>query len=185
MRVISGKARGTKLIGPEGLETRPTSDRIKESLFNMIGMDLYDVCFLDIFSGSGAIGIEALSRGAKEATFIEQSKTAYKSIEANIKKTKLSQQSSILNMSVSKALNELGYKNFNVIFMDPPYNKDMINHTLQLIIKNKLLLSGGYIIVERPTSYKIDDLEQLYLWKEKKYNMTTMSFLKGVQQIWK
>ncbi|HHX60171.1 MAG TPA: 16S rRNA (guanine(966)-N(2))-methyltransferase RsmD [Epulopiscium sp.] len=185
MRVITGKARGTKLIGPEGLETRPTSDRIKESLFNIMGQDLYDISFLDIFSGSGAIGIEALSRGAKEATFIEISKAAYKYIERNIQKTRFHEESTILNMSVDQALNQLGshHKKFDVIFMDPPYNKEMINNTLSLIIKNALLASDGYIVVERPSDYTIDNHKELQLWKEKKYGITTMSFLKGVENI--
>lgn len=185
MRVITGKARGTKLIGPEGLETRPTSDRIKESLFNIIGQDLYEISFLDIFSGSGAIGIEALSRGAREATFIEQSKGAYKTIEANIRKTKFVAEATILNMPAEKALRELGNKNkkYDVIFMDPPYTKDMINGTLRLIMDNNLLADNGYIIVERLTAYKLVLDKDLELWKEKKYGMTTMSFLKGVEII--
>ena len=78
MRVIAGKARGARLISSEGLETRPSSDRMKESLFNIIAPDLYDCYFLDLFSGSGGIGIEALSRGAKEAVFVEKSKNAFK-----------------------------------------------------------------------------------------------------------
>ncbi len=128
MRVISGRARATRLIGPEGLETRPTSDRIKESLFNIIGQDLDNISFLDIFSGSGAIGIEALSRGAKEATFIEISKVAYQAIMANISKTRFNDQSTLLNMPTDKALDQLGKQNkkFDIIFMDPPYNKEMI-----------------------------------------------------------
>ena len=147
----------------------------------MIGMDLYESCFLDIFSGSGAIGIEALSRGAKEAVFIEQSKAAYKIIQTNINKTKFTKESTVLNMGAEEALDKLGHKNkkFDVIFMDPPYNRDMINETIDLIIKNKLLSPEGYIIIERPTGYKIEDKEGLYLWKEKKYSVTTMSFLKG------
>lgn len=187
MRVISGKARGTKLIGPEGLETRPTSDRIKESLFNIIGQDLYEASFLDLFSGSGAIGIEALSRGAKEAVFVEMSKEAVKSIEENIKKTKFSVESTVLKMTMDKALGQLGNKNkkYDVIFMDPPYNKDMINETLFLIIKNDLLKPGGYIIVERPANYIVKDFEELPLWKEKKYGITIMTFLKGVEITWR
>ncbi len=185
MRVITGKARGTKLIGPEGLETRPTSDRIKESLFNIIGQDLYDCSFLDIFSGSGAIGIEALSRGARDASFIDQSKGAYKAIEANINKTKFKAESSVFNMSADQALGELGNKNkkYDVIFMDPPYTKDIINNTLRLIVKNNLLAQDGYIIVERPRTYQMVLEKELELWKEKNYGMTTMSFLKGVEII--
>ena len=183
MRVITGKARGSKLIGPDGLETRPTSDRIKESLFNMIGQDLCDISFLDIFSGSGAIGIEALSRGAKDATFIEQSKVAIKAIQTNINKTRFNDQANLLNMSVDQALREIANKNkkYDVIFMDPPYNKDMINSTLRLIMTSNVLAQDGYIIIERPTGYQIELDKSLELWKEKKYGITTMSFLKGAK----
>ncbi len=183
MRVITGKARGTKLLGPEGLETRPTTDRIKESLFNMINQDLYDASFLDIFSGSGAIGIEALSRGAKDSTFIENSKTALKCLQENINKTKFNNESTLLNMDVERALNQLGNKNkkYDVIFMDPPYNIDIINTTLLHIIENNLLRSGGYLIIEGPTGYKINDIKDLHLWREKNYGATTISFLKGVE----
>lgn len=181
MRVITGKARGSKLIGPDGLETRPTSDRIKESLFNIIGQDVQAISFLDIFSGSGAIGIEALSRGAKDATFIESSKDAAKAIAANLAKTRLSGQASLLNMPVDKALEQLARANqkYDVIFMDPPYNKDMINHTLGLIMANDLLGPDGYIIVEGPSDYQLQAHEGLILWKQKKYSITTISFLKG------
>lgn len=183
MRVITGRARGTKLIGPKGLETRPTTDRIKESLFNMINQDLYDISFLDIFSGSGSIGIEALSRGAKDATFIENSKVTYKCLQENINKTRFNNQSTILNMGVEQALNQLGNNSskYDVIFMDPPYNLDIINDTLIQIKKNDLLKSGGYIIVEGPTGYKINDTKDWDIWKEKQYGVTTMSFLKGVE----
>lgn len=182
MRVIAGKARGTKLIGPQGLETRPTSDRIKETLFNIIGPNLYDLSFLDIFSGSGAIGIEALSRGAKEATFIDGSKAACQVIRQNLEKTRFQEQSVILNLPTDQALHKLKAQNkeYDFIFMDPPYNKDLINDTLSLVIENKLLRPQAYIIVERPTSYKLKTYEELTLWREKKYSVTTMSILKGV-----
>ena len=132
MRVIAGKARGTKLAAPDGLETRPTADRIKESLFNMIASDLYDCRFLDLFSGSGGIGIEALSRGAREAVFVDLSKGALKCIRLNIEKTKFGDKSAVLNTSVEAAFNQFKQHNrkFDIIFMDPPYNKDIIGDTL-------------------------------------------------------
>lgn len=89
MRIISGKFRGTKLLSPEGLNTRPTTDRIKETLFNIINFDLLECSFLDLFSGSGQIGIEALSRGAKTATFVENNKAAFAILEKNLLKIRL------------------------------------------------------------------------------------------------
>ena len=185
MRVIAGKARGTKLISPEGLETRPTSDRIKESLFNIIAPDLYDSLFLDLFSGSGGIGIEALSRGAQEAVFVDMSKGACESIKTNVEKTRFIHESTMINASIEFALNQLGKENkmFNIIFMDPPYNKDIINDTIELIIKNRLLAPNGYLIVERDSTYKMAHYKELELYKEKKYGITTISFLKGTEDI--
>lgn len=182
MRIIAGRARGSKLVGPNGQETRPTSDRIKESLFNMIGLDLYNKSFLDLYSGSGAIGLEALSRGAKDATFVESSKDAYKAISTNVNKTRFTEESTILNMDIYRALDKLANENkkFNIIFMDPPYDVDMINNTLQSIIKNNLLDPEGFIIIEKPKDYVLKDYKELKLWKEKDYKITTMSFLKGV-----
>lgn len=183
MRVIAGKARGTKLISPEGLETRPTTDRIKESLFNIIAPDLYDCLFLDLFSGSGGIGIEALSRGAKEAVFVDMSKDAFKCIKTNVEKTRFTQEAVIFNSSMELALNQLGKENkkFHIIFMDPPYNKDVINDTIELIVKYGLLVPKGYIIIESDSLYTITHSKELILYKEKKYGGTTMSFLKGTE----
>lgn len=183
MRVISGSAKGAKLIAPEGLETRPTSDRIKESLFNMISFDLYDAKFLDLFSGSGGIGIEALSRGAKQAVFVDSSKEAYQCIKNNLNKTRFLEKSLVLNTTIEQALTELGSlsEQFDIIFMDPPYNKDMIDSTINLIVKNSLLSQEGYIIVERASSHITLDYNNLKVWKEKKYKTTTMSFLKGTK----
>ena len=186
MRVIAGKARGTRLISSEGLETRPTSDRIKESLFNIITPDLDDCCFLDLFSGSGGIGIEALSRGAKEVTFVEVSKNALKCIQENIEKTKFKSFAKVLNTTNITALAQFKRDNqkFDIIFMDPPYNKDLINGTIDLITKYELLTPNGYMIVERDSSSKLTYGPELELWKEKKYGKTTISFLRG-KKIWR
>lgn len=182
MRVISGKARGTKLVGPDGLETRPTSDRVKESLFSIINFELQDISFLDIFSGSGGIGIEALSRGAKQATFIDSSKAACQSVRSNLEKTKLKDQAKVISNNVQDALNQLGKNNekFDIIFMDPPYHNNMISQTLSDIVRNNLLTLDGFIIIERPTDYKLEDSAEFTLWKERIYKNTTLSFLKGV-----
>ena len=111
MRVISGSARGLKLKSPEVLNTRPTTDRIKESLFNIISPYLYNCSFLDLFSGSGAIGIEALSRGAKDATFVEFNKNSIETIKQNINLSKFKEKSTIYNLDVVEAINILGNNN--------------------------------------------------------------------------
>ena len=131
MRVIAGSARRLLLKTPKGLETRPTSDQIKETLFNILMPYLYDANFLDLFSGSGGIGIEALSRGCKSAVFVENSKAALKCIEDNIKNTHFEELSTVYPMDVFSALNQLELKTvFDVVFMDPPYNKELEKQVL-------------------------------------------------------
>ena len=124
MRVIAGKARRIPLKTMDGLNTRPTTDRIKETLFNIIQDDIYGCRFLDLFSGSGGIGIEALSRGAKEAFFVERHKTAAACIRENLEKTHLEKQAVLLCADVFEALRRLSAKEaaMDIIFMDPPYN---------------------------------------------------------------
>lgn len=178
MRVISGKKRGAKLVAPEGLQTRPTTDRIKETLFNIINFDLPGCSFLDLFSGSGAIGIEALSRGSKEVVFVENGKEALSCIKENLEKTKLKDQSVICAMDVAGALQKLVQqgKKFDIIFMDPPYALASIDSLLTYIAQHDLLEKDGYIIVEQGTDRKLTTIEGLQLIKEKEYKTTTLSF---------
>ena len=123
MRVIAGSARSLKLKTLEGLDTRPTTDRIKETLFNIIGPTIYDSIFLDLFSGSGGIGIEALSRGAKEAVFVENNPKAMRCIKDNLRFTRLESRAATMTADVMNALYRLeGEKIFDIIFMDPPYD---------------------------------------------------------------
>ena len=123
MRVIAGSARSLKLKTLEGIETRPTTDRIKETLFNMISPQMYDCIFLDLFAGSGGIGIEALSRGAREAVFVEKNPKAMECVKENLKFTRLEKKGLTLTKDVMNALYQLeGEKVFDFVFMDPPYN---------------------------------------------------------------
>ncbi len=125
MRVIAGTARRLQLKTLDGIDTRPTTDRIKETLFNMISAELYDSNFLDLFSGSGGIGIEALSRGAANAVFVEKNPKAMKCIQENLESTKLKDRAKTMQMDVFAALSRLnGEWKFEYIFMDPPYNHE-------------------------------------------------------------
>lgn len=125
MRVIAGSAKSIRLKTPVGLSTRPTTDRIKETLFNMISPYLCDCCFLDLFSGSGAIGIEALSRGARSAVFVEQNANAIACIYENLKNTRLETWAKVIKGDVFHVLRMLeGKYVFDCIFMDPPYNME-------------------------------------------------------------
>ena len=125
MRVIAGKSRRIQLVTPEGMNTRPTTDRIKETLFNMINNELYDCRFLDLYSGSGGIGIEALSRGAAFCTFVDNDSDAVRCICQNLKKTRLIEQADIISSDAVEAVKSLQAKGagvYDFIFMDPPYN---------------------------------------------------------------
>ena len=182
MRVISGKCRGTHLMAPEGMETRPTTDRIKETLFNMIAFDLPECQFLDLFSGSGAIGIESLSRGAKRAVFVDQGEKALRCIRENLEKTRLKESAEVLACSAEEAVKRLGQKKdtFDIIFMDPPYALEGIDQIINGIAEYGLLKEEGYIILERSTKSIVNLPQDLVLWKEKKYKTTTLSFIKKV-----
>ena len=157
MRVISGIARGTKLYTLNGMETRPTLDRIKESLFNIINLKIKDTEILDLFSGSGALAIEALSRGASYAVLCDFSKNAIEIIKKNIEKTKLNEKSKIIKLDYEKCLEKLSQsKNkFDVIFLDPPYNTNYIYIATKKILEYNLLKKDGIIIAET------DDLDRI------------------------
>lgn len=156
MRVIAGKARRTNLVTPEGKNTRPTSDRIKETLFNMLQQELYDVRFLDIFSGSGGISIEALSRGAKEAVMIDNDAAAVRCIKENIKRTHFEDLARVLKMEAVSALKKLDVegRTFDIIFMDPPYNYDTEAKILNILLDSGLVHENTLIIIE--TSLETD-----------------------------
>jgi len=159
MRVISGTARGHKLITPTNLKTRPTGDRMKEDLFNILAPSIRDAAFLDMYCGSGAIGIEALSRGAKETVFIDASKEAIAATEANLFKTRLKDRAEIIYMEVSQALKKLQGRMFNIIFMDPPYDisSGELNLVFPLIVHGGFLAEKGIIVAECPADAILPD----------------------------
>ena len=137
MRVIAGSARRTQLKTLEGMDTRPTTDRIKETLFNMIAPYLYDSIFLDLFAGSGGIGIEALSRGAMEAVFVEKNPKAMACVKENLQKTHFERKGMTMQMDVMTALYKLeGEKQFDYIFMDPPYNHELEKSVLTYLAES-------------------------------------------------
>ena len=149
MRVIAGKARRIQLKSMEGMNTRPTTDRIKETLFNMLSQDIYGCHFLDLFSGSGAIGIEALSRGASHAVLVEQDSKAADCILENLQFTKLIDRAELQKCDVLTALHRMeGQKPFDVIFMDPPYDQELEKQVLKYLAGSSLVDEDTVIIVE-------------------------------------
>ncbi|MBP5773513.1 MAG: 16S rRNA (guanine(966)-N(2))-methyltransferase RsmD [Eubacterium sp.] len=184
MRVISGTARSLKLKTLEGLDTRPTTDRIKETLFNMIQNNIYGCSFLDIFAGSGGIGIEALSRGAKECVFIDNNQKAVDVINENLVFTKLKDNAVVLNKSFEMAIAMLEQQkySFDVVFMDPPYDKGLEKNVLELLKKSVIINNDTIVIVEASLDTNFDYLDSLgfSLYKEKKYKTNKHLFIKKV-----
>lgn len=175
MRVIAGKARRLPLKTISGAETRPTTDRIKETLFNILQPGLADCRFLDLFSGSGAIGIEALSRGAAEAVFVEKNQKACTCIKENLLFTKLSENSRLLAMDILQALRSLEHKGvFDFVFMDPPYGKELERQVLEYLTESSIIDQDTMLIVEADLQTSFDYAEsmgyELYRTKEYKTN---------------
>jgi len=168
MRIIAGRAGGLKLKSLKGRDVRPTLDRVKESMFNIIAFDLPGADVLDLFSGFGSLGIEALSRGAEKADFVEINKSHLKVVEQNLKKAKLFDLAELYNQDVYLYLKNCSQK-YDIIFMDPPYQKDMSAEAIELIIENDLLKTKGLIISERSESEKVEEYEELNIIKNKKY----------------
>lgn len=179
MRVISGSARGANLIAPEGLNTRPTTDRIKETLFNILSFDLYDCRFLDLFAGSGAIGIEALSRGAEKAVFVDSSDVCRKVIEQNLRHTRLDSKAEIVTKDVFLAIEALkkSGERFDIVFIDPPYMEGFNETVLDALVKADVLEKDSKIILERSSKTKPPSVEGLEIYREKEFRTTVMTFL--------
>ena len=150
MRVIAGSARRLQLKTVEGMDTRPTQDRIKETLFNMINNDLYGAVFLDLFAGRGGIGIEALSRGAKEAVFIDNGTRQVACIRDNLKTTRLEEKALVMNNDVISGLKmlERNGKKFDLVFMDPPYDHDLEQHVMEVFQDSCLADEDTLFIIE-------------------------------------
>lgn len=149
MRVITGKARGIQLKTPDGLLTRPTADRVKEALFSIIRFDVPGARVLDLFGGTGQLGIEALSQGAEHAVFTDARQDACNLIRENLRRTKLSQQATVVRCDYLEYLNRCR-ETFDIIFLDPPYAEVFLETALKRITEIDILHSGGIIVTERP-----------------------------------
>nr|WP_314278524.1 16S rRNA (guanine(966)-N(2))-methyltransferase RsmD [uncultured Peptostreptococcus sp.] len=178
MRVISGSARGLKLNTPSDDKIRPTTDRVKESMFNIIQDLVYDSQVLDLFAGSGALGIEALSRGANRVVFSDKSPDSIKIVKSNIEKVKLSNKSLVLNYDFKRCLSKMGSENqkFDLVFVDPPYYKGLFEEVLATIRDNDILNKDGVVILEHDANTKIGHVDGLEVYKEKKYGITMLTF---------
>ena len=149
MRVIAGTAKGVSLKTPDGLDTRPTIDRVKEALFSIIHFDIPGSDVLDLFAGTGQLGIEALSRGAASAVFIDRLDSACKLVKENLRRTKLESKAQVIRSEYTDYLRRCNRK-FGIIFLDPPYSDEFLENSLNLITEIDILQSGGIIVAERP-----------------------------------
>lgn len=178
MRVIAGSCRSLPLVTPSGDDTRPTTDRIKETLFNMIQAEIPDCIFYDFFAGSGGIGIEALSRGAKHAYFVENSKQALECIKKNLNFTKLTDKATVVSRDVLSAIPFLTEK-ADVIFMDPPYQLGNEASVCQMLKGSGCLKEDTLIIIEAEKDKDFSDITDLgfTIIKEKIYKTNKHVFI--------
>ena len=175
MRVITGKARGVVLKTPDGMHTRPTSDRVKEALFSIIQFEIPTAKVLDLFGGTGQLGIEALSRGASSATFVDEREDACALIRENLRRTKLAQDATVVRADYLSFLKRCK-NHYNIIFLDPPYAEVFLENALNYIIEIDILQSGGIIAAERPLGKELPfEFEGYTRSKDYKYGKTLLT----------
>ncbi len=178
MRVIAGTAKGMKLKAPHGQSVRPTADRVKEALFNILGPGIIGASFIDLYAGSGAIGIEALSRGARSCIFIDNQRSNHRLIKENLAKTKPEGSARLIMADVKKALDSLGVEGIqaDLVYLDPPYNYPDLQEVVNSVFKNRLIAEKGILIAEH--AYKnrqwIENYPKVRL---KKYGDTGLTFI--------
>ena len=175
MRVITGKARGVQLKTPDGMLTRPTSDRVKEACFSIIQFDLPGARVLDLFGGTGQLGIEALSRGAKSAVFVDQREDACKLIRENLRRTKMESDGKVVRSDYLDYLRRTK-EQFDIIFLDPPYAEVFLENALNCITEIDILHSGGIIVTERPAEKELPfEFEGFTRSRDYKYGKTIIT----------
>jgi 16S rRNA (guanine(966)-N(2))-methyltransferase RsmD len=179
VRIIGGVYKSRKLKFPKTKLIRPATDRLKETIFNILGQTMEGERVLDLYAGMGSIGIEALSRGAAKATFVEQSSLGIRYIADNLRVFGLENRSSVLKTDVLRAVPEL-YKqgeSYHVVFIDPPYNQGLVKKTLLLVDQFDILSPHGKIVVEHARQEELPYLRQYRLERSNKYGITCLSFL--------
>ncbi len=176
VRVISGSARGRKLLAPEGYDTRPTTDRVKESIFNIISPNLPADSVLDLFAGSGGLGIEALSRGSKHCVFAEKDKAALSVVRKNIELARVSDKAEVIPGDAFSYLDRTTLK-FDIIFLDPPYNTGLLTKAIELIYKKNLLTENGIIVAESEHLGEAPTCDQFDIKRSAKYGKTMVFVL--------
>ena len=179
MRIVAGKNKGNILKSPKDLSVRPTSEKVREAVFDILGTSVEETCFLDLFAGTGAVGIEALSRGAKKVIFIEKEQKCIKIIKENLEKTDNSQNAIVYKIDFMSGLKLLARKNYllDYIFLDPPYSRGLVNISLLEISKLPILRHNGLVIAQHYKKEKvIENLNNLSLHNQRRYGECYLSF---------
>jgi 16S rRNA (guanine966-N2)-methyltransferase len=184
MRVIAGTAKGTKLKAPKGMQVRPTSDRVKEALFSILGPRIPGACFIDLYAGSGAIGVEALSRGAKYCIFVENKRTNVALINENITKTGFNSKARVICADAVKTITSMASGNIkaDLLFMDPPYDLIDIVTIVDSALQQNLVSESGLIIAEHAFSNR-QWAEKFISIRQKKYGDTCLTFISSQNNI--
>lgn len=181
MRVISGQARGTKIKTIESNTTRPTLDRVKESLFNILQGKIKNKVILDLFAGSGALGIEALSRGAKKVYFNDNNQLAINVLKQNLEKTRCMQNAIIINKDYKEAIKEIK-EELDIVFLDPPYKLDLVTKTVKELLKQNLINKETIIVVETDEIERdtqgLKEIEKIEIIDKRKYGRANLIFVK-------
>jgi len=178
MRVISGRAKGCKLASVPGDSTRPITDRVKESLFNILGADVQHATFLDLFAGTGSVGIEALSRGAKSVLFIDKNRKAVKTVQANLVHTQLTENAQVLQGDAFSYLEGPQTEQFDYIYIAPPQYKGLWLRAIEVIdLRLEWLSPDGWVIVQiHPRELTAFNLESLIEFDRRTYGSTVLLF---------
>lgn len=181
MRIIGGTAKGTKLYTLEGQNTRPTLDRVKESLFNIIQDKIKNATILDLFSGSGALALESLSRGAKYSYLCDNSINAFKIIQQNIEKTHLKEKTKLFKCDYKKVIKMLPENEVDIVFIDPPYELNLAVNSVKLILENNILKNDGIIVIETDKLEReisqIEKMQNIIIYDLRKYGRIKLLFL--------
>ena len=186
MRIISGAAKGIRLKTPKGMKTRPTTDRVKESVFGILGTKPEDAAVLDLFAGSGALGLEALSRGAAKATLVDKSAESIKIIKENAELAKLDSVAVICREDVLQAIKRFANAGmvFDLVFCDPPYNLGLAPKTLQALDSGDLLSERGVLVLEHSRHEKLPgELKRIAAYRSEFYGETVVSFFRKQEGI--
>jgi 16S rRNA (guanine(966)-N(2))-methyltransferase RsmD len=179
MRVIAGSAKGLRLVAPEGLEVRPTLDRVRESLFNILAPRVEDAAVLDLFAGTGAIAIEALSRGARRAVLVENNREALAAMARNLATTRLQERADCRRLNLPEGLARIS-GHFDIVFIDPPYSFDRHDELLGGLQSLDLLAPGAEVVVEYRTHSALSEcVGQLQQHRTRRYGQTSLAFYRA------